>query len=75
MPSINSPTGEGKIQGIIQVDITVEDGSVYSTRIEKVFDQTVFEVVKVGLNISKVRITTVRMDSWVGWSRVLFKLE
>jgi len=74
LPNIHTPTGEGKVSGTVQIDITCEDGAVSSTKIDKVFDKSVFETIKVGVKITKVRITTLKIDSWVGWTRVLFKL-
>ena len=75
LPSIYSPVSDGKSSAKVQIDITCEDGSVFSNKIEKVFDRTAFENVTIGAKIVKVRITTLEIDSWVGWTRVLFKLS
>jgi len=74
LPSINTPVGETSSEAVVQVDITGDDGAVYSTKLEKVLNTNTFEIVKVGRKVKKVKVTTLKIDSWVGWSRILFRL-
>ena len=73
LPSINTPVGGTNSEASVIVTIFGEDGGIQTITIGKVLNNSDFEIVKVGRKVKKVKITTMKVDSWVGWSRTLFR--